>query len=127
MPEYFDKFRSRELARNAADADADVPGQSSAPVSPLPSPRHVHTRAILAVQTRPANLPSLMRSKLGDSEPGRPDIRVLQAARHGRTLADRLGANCLRDEGYFTHSLSGTPCRPGQFIVPAYESDNCPV
>jgi hypothetical protein len=42
MPEYFDKFRSRELARNAADADADVPGQSSAPVSPLLSPRHVH-------------------------------------------------------------------------------------
>jgi hypothetical protein len=30
-------------------------------------------------------------------------------------------------EGYFTHNLSGKPWRPGQFIVPAYESDSCPV
>src|SRR6478736_6655222 len=36
-----------------------------------------------------------------------------------REMKQREFITFLGNGSYFTHSLSGTPCRPGQFIVPA--------
>jgi hypothetical protein len=56
-----------------------------------------------------------MNAKAAETIPHVIMMRAIQCAKYGPSMD--------RSEGYFIHILSGTLCRPGQSIVPAYESD----